>query len=163
MAASASTERPTVSGREIVLTRLLDAPRELVFDAFTRPEHLKEWWGPEGFTNTIHEMDVRPGGDFRLVMHGPDGRDYRNHMVFVEVLRPERIVFKHVPGPDTEPVSHETTILFVARGAKTELTMRLAFSTAGALQKMVHDYRADDGMVQTLGRLAGYVEGKTAL
>src|SRR4029079_1916926 len=81
MAASASTERPTVSGREIVLTRLLDAPRELVFDAFTRPEHLKEWWGPGGFTNTIQEMDVRPGGDFRLVMHGPAGRDYRNHMV----------------------------------------------------------------------------------
>ena len=68
-----------------------------------------QWWGPRGFRNTIQEMDVRPGGHWRFVMHGPDGRDYPNHVVYVEVKRPERLVFKHVPQPDT-PVSHEATV-----------------------------------------------------
>jgi len=80
--------------REIVMTRVFDAPRELVFQAWTDPMHVAQWWGPEGFSTTIHEMDVRPGGVWRLTMHGPDGRDYKNKMVFLEVARPERLVYK---------------------------------------------------------------------
>ncbi len=70
------------AGREIVVTRLINAPRELVFDAWTTPEHVAQWWGPDGFTTTTHEMEVRPGGHWRLIMHGPDGTDYNNHIVF---------------------------------------------------------------------------------
>ena len=162
MAESARVEpaSPTAA-REIAFTRLLDAPRELVFDVFTSPEHVKNWWGPNGFTSTIHEMDVRPGGVWRLVMHGPDGRDYHNYSVFVEVKRPERLVFKHVPQPGTEPVSHETTIEFVDRGGRTEVTMRLVFTTASARERLVKEYRVDEGGVQTLDRLAGYLESMT--
>jgi len=76
------------SDREIVTTRVVDAPRELVFRAWTEPEHVGQWWGPNGFTSTIQEMDVRPGGVWRLVMHGPDGTDYPNESIYLEVVRP---------------------------------------------------------------------------
>ena len=76
--------------REIVSARVFDAPRELVWKAWVDPKHVAQWWGPKGFTNTIHEMDVRPGGVWRFAMHGPDGTDYKNEIVFIEVVRPER-------------------------------------------------------------------------
>jgi uncharacterized protein YndB with AHSA1/START domain len=85
------------SDREIVLTRVFDAPPETVFEAFTDPERVVHWWGPQGFATTVHEMDVRPGGEWRFTMHGPDGWDYRNRIVYLEVARPERIVYKHEP------------------------------------------------------------------
>lgn len=77
-------------------SRLLPFPRELVFEAFRDPIHLAQWWGPNGFTNTIHEFDLRPGGAFRLTMHGPNGATYDNVKEFLEVVPPERIVFKHI-------------------------------------------------------------------
>ena len=75
--------------REIVITRVFDAPRELVWEAWTNPEHVVQWWGPRGFTTTIHEMDVRPGGVWHQTMHGPDGADYPNKSIFVEVVKPK--------------------------------------------------------------------------
>ena len=87
------------SDREIVATRVFDAPRELVFRAWTDPDHLVHWWGPKGFTNTFHEFDMRPGGVWRFVMHGPDGTNYKTESVFVEIVKPERIVFDHVSAP----------------------------------------------------------------
>ena len=83
------------SDREIVVTRVLDAPRELAWQAMTDPRHVAQWWGPRGFTTTIGQMDVRPGGVWTHVMHGPDGTDYPNQSVFKEVVYPERIVFAH--------------------------------------------------------------------
>jgi uncharacterized protein YndB with AHSA1/START domain len=85
-----------VSDHEIVSSRVFDAPRERVFDAWTDPVRLARWWGPKGFTNTFHEFDLRPGGHWRFTMHGPDGTDYQNESVFVEIVKPERIVFDHV-------------------------------------------------------------------
>src|SRR5262245_64936028 len=96
----------STADRELIFTRIFDAPRELVFAAWTDPQHLAQWWGPQGFTTTIHEMDVRPGGVWRLTMHGPDGRDYRNRIVTLEVLKPERLVFRHEPDRESEPVTH---------------------------------------------------------
>lgn len=89
----------SAADREIVSARVFDVPRDLVFRAWTGPEHLAKWWGPRGFTNTIHEFDLRPGGVWRFVMHGPEGSDHRNKSVFVEVVKPERIVFDHVSDP----------------------------------------------------------------
>lgn len=85
------TEKPAVHGesaseREPVTSRVLEAPRERVFRAFSDPAHLERWWGPKGFTNTFHEFDLRPGGNWRFVMHGPDGADFPNESVFVEVV-----------------------------------------------------------------------------
>src|SRR4029077_13886612 len=85
--------------RELVASRLLNAPRELAFRAFTEADHLKRWWGPKGFTTTFHEFDPRLGGVWRLAVHGPDGKDYQNKHIFTEIVKPERIVLQHVSGP----------------------------------------------------------------
>jgi uncharacterized protein YndB with AHSA1/START domain len=148
---------PSTADREIVLTRLVDAPRELVFEVWTKPEHVAQWWGPNGFSTTISEMDVRPGGVWRHVMHGPDGRDYVNNIVFLEVVRPERIVYKHQPEKGAEPVNHETTVTFVDRAGKTEVTLRMLFASPAAREHIVKTYGAIEGGKQTLGRLDAYL------
>jgi uncharacterized protein YndB with AHSA1/START domain len=143
--------------RELVFTRVFRAPRSLLFEVWTNPEHLVNWWGPFGFTTTIQEMDVRPGGVWRLVMRGPDGREYRNHIVFLEVDPPNRLVFQHQPEEGSEPVTHQTTVTFEDDGGRTRLTMRLVFATAQAKDYVVKTYHADDGGRQTLERLAEHL------
>lgn len=139
--------------RELVFTRVFDAPRELVFQAWTDPQHLAQWWGPKGFTSTIHEMDVRPGGVWRLTMRGPDGVDYKNRIVFLEVVKPERLVYKYEPEPGSEPVRHQVTVTFAPEGGKTCLTMQMLFPSAAAREHVVKKYGAIEGADQTLGRL----------
>src|SRR5215208_5093567 len=116
--------------REIVLSRLLHAPRELVFAAWTDPKQIMQWWGPRGFTTTSHEMSVTPGGVWRFVMHGPDGRDYKNKIIFTEVVAPERLVYRHAGEDEHEDVRFQVTVTFQAQGRKTLLTMRSLFATA---------------------------------
>src|SRR5450631_188479 len=98
------------SDREIVITRVFDAPRELVFKAWTDPKHLVHWWGPNGFTNTFHEVDIRPGGVWRFTMHGPDGVDYPNRIVFEEIVKPERIVYAHSGGEENDLAQFHVTV-----------------------------------------------------
>ncbi len=152
--ASAATD---TADRELVFTRVFDAPRELVFEAWTDPKHVARWWGPNGFTTTIQEMDVRPGGVWRHVMRGPDGRDYLNKIIFLEVVRPERLVFKHEPEKGSEPVTHQTTVTFAEEGSKTSVTMRMLFPSAKAREYVVTTYGAIEGAKQTLGRLAEHL------
>ncbi len=90
--------------------REFDAPRDLVFSAFTDPKHLAQWWGPNGFTTTTSSFEMRPGGIWRFVMHGPDSRDYQNRITFDEVVPPERLVYRHGGGEDVEPVQFRQTI-----------------------------------------------------
>jgi uncharacterized protein YndB with AHSA1/START domain len=150
-------ENQNTSDRELVFTRLLNAPRELVFKVWTEPEHIKHWWGPNGFTNTIHEMNVSPGGIWRLMMHGPDGRDYPNKIEYIEVVEPERLVYKHTGDDDTEPVNFHVTVTFEKQGDKTLLTMRSLFTSKEELDRVIREYGADEGAVQTLNRLAEYL------
>ena len=138
--------------REIVARRVFDAPRELVFKMWTEAEHITKWWGPNGFTTTIHEMDVRPGGVWRFVMHGPDGRDYQNKIVYVEIVKPERIVYDHVSGPQ-----FRSTAIFAEQGGKTELTVRMLFETAALRDKVAEEFGAVEGLNQTLGRLGEHL------
>jgi uncharacterized protein YndB with AHSA1/START domain len=145
------------ANREIVITRLLDAPREMVFDAWTDPQQLVQWWGPRGFSTTIQEIDVRAGGHWRMVMHGPDGRDYENHIVFIEVARPERLIYKHEPQHGTEPVRFETMVTFEAQGNKTRVTLRMLFPTAEQRDHAEATYHAIQGGEETLGRLAEHL------
>jgi uncharacterized protein YndB with AHSA1/START domain len=140
-----------LEARSIVTTRLIDAPRELVFDAFTNPEHLAQWWGPIGFTTTTHTFDLRPGGGWRLTMHGPDGRDYENHIVYDEIVRPERLVYTH--GGDGGAVEFKSTITFEDMGGKTRLTMRGVFLSKKERDWVSETYGAVEGAKQTLGRL----------
>ena len=143
--------------REIVIKRTLDAPRELVFAVWTDPKHLPHWYGPNGFTTTIHEMNVTPGGVWRLTMRGPDGRDYHNTLVFSEVVKPERLVYRHVVEPGTEPATHQTTVTFVDRGGRTDLTLRMVFDSNEARDDVIKTYHALEGGKQTVGRLAEYL------
>jgi uncharacterized protein YndB with AHSA1/START domain len=117
--------------REIVTTRVFDVPRERLFKAWTEPEHLARWWGPKGFTNTFHEFDLRPGGNWRFVMHGPDGVDYKNHSVFVEVVTPECIVLDHVSGP-----KFRVSATFEEQAGRTKLTYRMVFRSAAECEKV---------------------------
>src|SRR4051794_29606224 len=91
------------SDREIVISRVFDAPRELVWQAMTDPQHVVNWWGPHGFTTTIERMEVRPDGVWQHTMHGPDGKNYPNKSIFKEVLKPERIVYSHGGGHENGP------------------------------------------------------------
>lgn len=134
--------------RMIVGTRVFDAPRELVFDAFTDAKHISNWWGPRGFTTTTHEMDVRPGGKWLFVMHGPDGTDYDNEIVYLEVVRPERLTYTHGPAPVFDVV-----ITFEEEGNKTRMTMRSIFASAEVRDQVAEDFGAIEGMNQTLERL----------
>ena len=145
--------------RSLVTTRMFDAPRDLVFEAWTHPNHLSHWWGPTGFSITTQAFDFRTGGVWRLVMHGPDGRDYQNHVTFDEIVRPERISFHHSDAEGAERVHHHTFVTFEAVGGKTKLTMRLVFSSAEEKDRVVREYGAAEGLKQTVGRLGDYIAG----
>ena len=137
------------AGREIVQTRLFDAPRDLVWQMFTDPKHIIHWWGPNGFTNTIHEMDVKPGGIWRFIMHGPDGTDYQNKNIFTRVEKPHILAFEHVSGPH-----FFCTITLDDEGSKTRLNFRMVFTTAEERDRTVRQFGAVEGLTQTLARLA---------
>lgn len=144
--------------REIVISRVFDAPREIVFEAFIHPEQVKQWWGPNGFTTTTHEMDVRPGGVWLFTMHGPDGRDYYNVIRYVEIARPERLVYDH--GSDEHSPLFHATVTFVDVGGKTEVTLHSVFETAEERNRVVEEHGAIEGGKQTLGRLAEFLAAK---
>jgi uncharacterized protein YndB with AHSA1/START domain len=137
--------------RQLVINRVFDAPRELVFEAWTDPKHLAQWWGPKGFTNTVHDIDIRPGGVWRYVMHGPDGVDYYNKIVYIEVVNPERLVYSHGGGDEDD--SFQVTVTFAEQGGKTKLTMRMLFKSAEELNKVVKEFGAIEGANSTLDRL----------
>jgi uncharacterized protein YndB with AHSA1/START domain len=145
--------------RSIVGTRVLDAPRELVFSVFTDPKHMAQWWGPNGFTTTTSSFEFRPGGVWRFVMHGPDGRDYQNRVTYEEIVPPERIVYRHGGGggADIEPVQFRQTIVFEDLGTRTRITWRGDFPSAVERDRVIKEYGADKGLVQTLARLSEYV------
>jgi len=157
MAAERETLAEDTSDREIITVRVFDAPRELVWKAWTELEQIAQWWGPNGFTNTIHEMDVRPGGVWRLMMHGPDGVDYPNKIVFVEVVKPERLVYTHGGDEGGDPVQFHVTVTFDDQGGKTRLTMRSLFKSAAERDRVVEEYGAIEGGKQTLSRLAEHL------
>jgi uncharacterized protein YndB with AHSA1/START domain len=149
----------STADREIVLTRLLDAPRELVFRTWTEPEHVARWWGPRGFTTTTHAIDVRPGGAWRFIMHGPDGTDFNNKIVFREVVKPERLVYAQ--GSDDTDEAHwfNVTVTFAEERGRTRLTMRMVFPTAAAREQVVREFGAIEGGLQHLDRLVEYLPG----
>lgn len=151
-------DKSHTADREIVLSRLLNAPRELVFAAWTDPTQVVQWWGPQGFSTTTREMSVTPGGVWRFVMHGPDGHDYKNKIVFMEVVKPELLVYRHAGEDETDDVRFHVTVTFEAQGRKTLLTMRSLFETAQERDHVVTKYGAIEGGIQHLGRLAEFVE-----
>ena len=154
-----SAPPPASGGEELLMTRTFDAPRELVFDAFTKREHLERWQGaPMGMTVTVEKSDIRPGGAYRICMHGPDGTDHWLVGVYHEVTRPERLVYTHCWLDATMKPTRETlvTITFAARGNQTELTLR---QTGLATAESREGHRA--GWGSTFDRLTTYLATET--
>ena len=142
----------------IIAMREYDAPRVLVWQAWSDPQHLSQWWGPNGFTTTTHSFDMKPGGVWRFVMHGPDGRDYDNRITFDEIVKPERTRYHHGGGDDVEPVQFRTTVTFEdLGGSRTRITLHAEFPSAAERDRVIRDYGADKGAAQTLARLGGYL------
>lgn len=159
MDAGGSKPDPAIEAQSIITTREFDAPRELVFEAFSDPKHLAQWWGPTGFTTTTHSFDMRPGGTWRFVMHGPDGRDYQNLITYDEVVKPEKLVYHHGGAADVEPVQFSVTVTFEAIGRnRTRLTMHMLFPTAAERDRVAKEYGAVEGAQQTFNRLGAYLK-----
>lgn len=153
----------STADREMVITRIVDAPRELVWEAMTNPKHVVNWWGPNGFTNTLEKMDFRVGGVWKHVMHGPDGKDYPNFSTFTAIVKPERIEFLHGGTSKGDPdVQFDATWTFEALGNQTRVTIRAVFPTVEARDTTVKVYNAIEGGKQTLARLAEFLANKAA-
>jgi uncharacterized protein YndB with AHSA1/START domain len=142
---------PGQTKNELVITRVFDAPRELVFVVWTDPAHVAEWWGPHGFKTTIQEMDVRARGRWRYSMRGPDGIDYAFDGVFLEVIEPERLVFEGAIHGDSSQMVW-TEVIFAEEGGKTKITVHQVFSFESAATQ-----GAPIGWNQQLDRLVAYL------
>ncbi|MFD8156277.1 SRPBCC family protein [Streptomyces malaysiensis] len=148
-------EHPTAD-REIVISRTISAPRELVFEAYTQVRHLSRWWGPEGFSTTTRSFEFRVGGIWDFVMHGPDGTDYQEWITWREIVSPERIALLHGESRD-DPNAFESVLAFEPIGDETRIVMRTVFPTKELRDEAVEKYHAIEGGEQTLGNLAAYV------
>ncbi|MFI5154502.1 MAG: SRPBCC family protein [Chitinophagales bacterium] len=146
-------EKTSTEDRELRISRLLNAPIELVWKVWTDPDHIKQWWGPDGFSNTITKMEIRPSGEWDLVMHGPDGRDYKNKSVFKEILKHKKIVYEHVTGP-----KFLATIEFESRGKTTFLQWHMLFETKEEFIQTVKTFKADEGLKQNIEKLNNYLQ-----
>lgn len=133
------------------ITRLLSAPVELVWRVWTSPEHIANWWGPEGFTSTIHAMEVKQGGEWRLTMHGPDGKRYPNKSTFEEIIPQQKIIFRHF-NPD-----YLATILFEVKGKQTLLHWTMVFETEELFETVVKVFKADKGLEENVAKLEKYL------
>jgi uncharacterized protein YndB with AHSA1/START domain len=148
--------------RQIVTMRVFQASPERVFEAWTQRDQIEKWWGPTGFTVTIDQMDVRPGGKWSFTMHGPDGVDYPNVIVYEEILAPERLVYTH-GSPDSDDPGFRTTVTFDDFMGMTALTMRGVFPTAEARDVVVEKFHAIEGAGQTLDRLGELLQATADL
>ncbi len=142
--------------REMRITRLVNGSRERVWAAWTNPEQLIQWWGPDGFTNTFHEIDVKEGGIWRFTMHGPDGVDYPNVVVYKELIEHEKMVFDH-GAFENDPNGFETTVTFEEQDGKTLVTLRALFATVAQRNETVERAGAIEGGKQTLARLEEFI------
>src|SRR3954447_15440687 len=147
---------PATADREIVISRVIDAPRELVFEAFTEVRHLSRWWGPEGFRTTTRSFEFRVGGEWAFVLHGPDGTDYPERISWAEIVPPERIALVHGEYRG-DPNAFESVMTFEPDGAATRIEMHTVFRTKARRDEAVEKYHAVEGGRQTLGNLADYV------
>lgn len=141
----------------IIMTRRLDAPPAAVFRAWTEPDLIARWWGPDGYTITILDMDVRVGGIFRFTMHGPDGTDYPNRITYREIVSPERLHYLHDSDVDDDPRGFLVSVTFAPDGDGTLLTMRLLLPSFEA-REAVNSFGAMELGQQTIEKLAAFLD-----
>lgn len=148
---------------EITICRMFSAPRELVWRAWTDPQHVGRWWGPAGFTTTTHAMDARPGGSWRYTMHGPDGTDYPCRIDYLELEAPSRLTYRLGGEGSNNAISFHTTVVFEqVDDQRTKVTMRSVFPTAEARQFVIENFGAVEGGKQHLANLADHLATMSA-
>ena len=140
--------------REISTSRLFNAPIELVWEMWTNPEHIKNWWGPNGFTNTIHKMDFKEEGEWNLTMHGPDGTNYPNRSIYKEIIPFKKIVSEHF-NPH-----FITTVLFESKSDQTFMHWYMVFESKEVFDAVVKAHKADEGMKQNVEKLSNYLNNQ---
>ena len=151
-----ATAQSATAEREIVISRVISAPRELVFEAFTEVRHLSRWWGPEGSPQPRGRSTSASAGSGCFVMHGPDGTDYQEWISWTEIAPPERIAMLHGEFRG-DPNAFESVVTFAPDGAATQIKMRTVFRTKELRDEAVEKYHAIEGGQQTLSNLAAYV------
>src|SRR4051812_28005165 len=151
------TKESNTAERELVVSRELNAPIELVWECWTDPGHIAEWWGPDGFTTTIHHLDMKAGGEWKLTMHGPDGKDYKNKSKFLEIVHHKKIVYEHLSHPFI------ATINFESRGEKTFISWHMLFETKEEFIKIVKTFGAEQGLKENVEKLNVYVSAQLKL
>jgi uncharacterized protein YndB with AHSA1/START domain len=146
-----TTDMDKTTNRELRMSRTFKASIDLMWEVWTQRDHLSQWWGPDGFTSTIHTMDFREGGEWKLTLHGPDGTNYPNRSVFKEIIPFKKIVFEHF-NPH-----FLTTVTFSTAGDGTYVEWSMTFDSAEARDIVVKMHQADDGLRQNLQRLGDYL------
>jgi uncharacterized protein YndB with AHSA1/START domain len=139
----------------LIHTRILDAPRDLVWEVWTTPEHIKEWWGPDGFSLTTKSMNVEPGKIWDFIMHGM-GRDWVNKIEYVEVKKPSFLSYKH--SGENADYNFTVSISFEEVEGKTLLTMKSTFKSKEIIDELNRRVNAIEGGKQTLNRLENYLK-----
>ncbi|WP_234572732.1 SRPBCC family protein [Rhodohalobacter sp. 614A] len=145
--------------RTIQVSRQFDAPKDLVYDAFTAPEKIGQWWGPNGFTTTTKSMEFKEGGEWIFTMHGPDGTDYPNRITYTKINRPDLIMYDHAGNRPDEEVHFHQTITFEEVNGQTKVTLNLLFPTLKAKENAA-EFGAIEGGKQTLARLGEFVKNQ---
>jgi len=148
---SMPSERTEISGRKHVTHLLLDAPIDLVWQVWIEPDHIRHWWGPDGFKSKIEKMEVTPGGDWIFTMHGPDGKVYPNKTIFREVVPMEKLVQEHFAP------NFMATIQFEQRGKQTHVTWYKIYESDELYDLIERQYNAAEGFRQTIKRLINYL------
>jgi len=148
-------EKNNTAEREISISRLFNAPVDLVWEVWTNPDHIKNWWGPDGFTNTIHLMDVKKGGEWNFTMHGPEGTDYINKSIFREIVKFKKLVYEHVSGP-----KFLATVEFESQGEKTFIKWHMLFESKEQFIQVVKTFKADEGLKQNVDKLNHYLQSQ---
>ena len=138
----------------IVTSKEVATTPEKIWAAWTYPEKVAKWWGPKGFTSTVEELDVRAGGKFRVIMHGPDGVDYPNIYVFDKVTPPSQLIYTN-QGSEQFGLSPFQSVFELARLVyKTKLTLKMRFASEVEKEKHIKQFNAIEGSKELLARLA---------
>lgn len=143
----------STENRQMRIERFLNAPVELVWKVWTDPDHIKNWWGPAGFTNTIDKMEVKEGGVWEFVMHAPDGTNFKNKHLFSKIEKHKRIVMEHVTGP-----KFSLEVNFTKQGNGTLMVWTNTFESAEQLQEVIKVFKADVGLKQNIEKLEEYLK-----
>lgn len=144
--------------KEMIFSRIVNAPRELVYKVWTQQDHLEKWWGPDGFSTTTKLFELKNDGQWIFTMHGPDGRDYPNKIIFIEIDPPSKLVYRHSDDGGSIDVRFKVEVLFEQSGENTLITMHSVFETPEMMKKVVDEYGAYEGAIQHLKNMMIYIE-----